>query len=95
MVTDIDTLGVGTIVVHLGGGRHDVGDSIDPSVGLSDICTAGQWLGLDTPIATVHAASEADWQEAKASLIAAVRMEGHEADIPPVIYQRIEGAQTQ
>jgi len=95
VVTDIDTLGVGTIVVHLGGGRHDVGDLIDPSVGLSDICTAGQWLGLDTPIATVHAASEADWQEAKASLIAAVRMEEHEADIPPVIYQRIEGAQTQ
>ena len=93
VVTDIDTLGVGTIVVHLGGGRHDVGDLVDPSVGLSDICTAGQWLGLDTPIATVHAASEADWQEARASLIAAVRIEEHEADIPPVIYQRIEGVQ--
>ena len=93
VVTDIDTLGVGTIVVHLGGGRHDVGDLVDPSVGLSDICTAGQWLGLDTPIATVHAASEADWQEARASLIAAVRIEEHEADIPPVIHQRIEGVQ--
>ena len=93
IVTDIDTLGLGMIVVHLGGGRHDVGDSVDPRVGLSDICTTGQSLGLDTPIATVHAASEADWQQARASLLTAVRIEQREADIPPVVYQRIEGAQ--
>jgi len=93
VVTHIDTLCVGTVVVHLGGGRQHVGDTINPSVGLTDICRAGQWLDLDTPIAIVHAACEADWQQAEARLRAAVQTEEHEAEIPPVIYERIEGAQ--
>ncbi len=92
-VTHVDTLGVGMIVVELGGGRHHVSDTIDPSVGLSDICTAGQWLEKDMPIATIHAASEADWLQARASLLEAVQIDDHKAEIPSVIHQRISGGQ--
>jgi thymidine phosphorylase len=94
-VTHVDTLGMGMIVVQLGGGRHHVSDTIDPAVGLNDICTAGQWLEKDTPIAMIHAASEADWLEARDSLLEAVQIDDQEVDILPVVYQRIEGAQAQ
>lgn len=94
-VTHIDTLGVGMVVVQLGGGRHHVSDTIDPAVGLSDLCTAGQWLERDTPIATIHAVSEADWQQARDGLLAAVQIDDHVSEIPSVIYQRTEGAQAQ
>ena len=94
-VMHIDTLGVGAIVVQLGGGRHHVRDTIDPAVGLSELCTAGQWLEKDTPIAVVHAASEADWLQARDSLLEAIQIGEQEADIPQVIYQRIEGTQAQ
>ena len=92
-VTGIDTLAIGSIIVHLGGGRRHVGDTIHRGVGLSEICTAGQWLDLDSPLATIHASSESDWQQAKTRLTTAVRIEDHQTEIPPVIYQRVDGAQ--
>lgn len=94
-VTHMDTLGLGMMVVQLGGGRHHVNETIDPTVGLSELSTAGQWLERDTPIATIHAASETDWLQARNRLSAAVQIDDHKAEIPSVIYQRIEGAQAQ
>jgi thymidine phosphorylase len=92
-VTHVDTLGVGMAVVGLGGGRYHVSDTIDPAVGLSELCTAGQWLDEDTPIATIHAASEDAWLQARDSLLAAFQIDEQAADIPSVIYQRTPGAQ--
>jgi thymidine phosphorylase len=94
VVTGIDTLSLGKAIVQLGGGRQHVGGAIDPAVGLSGICTAGTRLELDTPLATVHAATEADWQRARAAVTKAVRISAQEADIQPVIYDRIEGVQS-
>jgi len=93
IVTAIDMRSVGLAVVHLGGGRQCVDDRIHPAVGLTDLCTTGQRLGPDAAIATVHATCEADWQRAAARLKAAIRLEAREVDIPPVVYECIEGAQ--
>ncbi len=57
-VTGIDGEAVGMAVVHLGGGRLRGGDRIDPSVGFSNVALIGDAVGADTPLATIHAATE-------------------------------------
>ena len=57
-VTGIDGEAVGMAVVHLGGGRLRGCDRIDPSVGFSNVALIGDAVGADTPLATIHAATE-------------------------------------
>ncbi len=91
VVTCMDTQSIGHVVVHLGGGRHRVGDIIDPAVGLADLCTVGQQLDVHTPLATIHASCEAHWQQAAASLKTAIQLGKPTAGAQPVIYERIDG----
>jgi len=91
VVTCMDTQSIGYVVVYLGGGRQRVEDVIDPAVGLADLCTLGQQLDVDTPLATIHASRETDWQRAAARLKSAIQMGEPTAGAQPVIYQRIDG----
>ncbi len=93
VVTTMDTQSIGYVVVHLGGGRQHVNDSIDPAVGLADLCTLGQKLDVHTPLARVHASSESDWQQAAARLKSAIQMDQPMSGVQPVIHERIQGAQ--
>jgi len=93
IVSCMDTQSIGYIVVYLGGGRQRDGDSIDPAVGLADLCTVGQQLDVQTPLATIHAACESDWQQAAARLRTAIQMDQPTATAQPVIHERIVGAQ--
>jgi thymidine phosphorylase len=92
-VTNMDTQSIGYVVVHLGGGRQRVEDDIDPAVGLADLCTPGQQLDVDTPLATIHASCESDWQKAAARLKSAIQMDKSTSGAQPVIYERIDGVQ--
>ena len=83
-VTAIDTTAVGMIVVQLGGGRHRAEDGIDPAVGLSMIRGVGEETGPGTPLALIHAASDADAERAEAALLAAFRI-GSEQVRPPAL----------
>ncbi|MCW7542054.1 thymidine phosphorylase [Aquabacterium sp. A7-Y] len=69
----VDTRALGLVVVQLGGGRRRGGDRIDPSVGLSAIAPVGTALPPGTPVACVHAASEAAADAAVAAVQAACR----------------------
>jgi len=93
VVTSMDKQSIGYAVVHLGGGRQRVEDSIDPAVGLADLCSVGQQLDEHTPLATIHASSESDWQQAAARLKSAIQMDKPTAGEQPIIYERIEGVQ--
>ena len=92
VVTCMDTQSIGYVVVYLGGGRQRVEDIIDPAVGLADLCTLGQQLDVDTPLATIHASHETHWQRAADRLKSAIQMDKPTAGPQPVIYERIEGA---
>jgi len=87
----MDTQSIGHVVVHLGGGRHRVEDIIDPAVGLADLCTVGQQLDVFTPLATIHASRETDWQRAAARLKSAIQVGKPTAGAQPVIHERIDG----
>ena len=92
VVTCMDTQSIGYVVLYLGGGRQRIDDIIDPAVGLADLCTLGQQLDVHTPLATIHASRETDWQQAAARLKSAIQMGKPTAGAQPVIYERIEGA---
>ena len=87
----MDTRAVGNAIIELGGGRKRVGETLDLSVGFSDVARVGTELDANTPLAVVHAASEADAERAEKNLLAAVTL----ADAPPaqrpVIHEILTG----
>jgi thymidine phosphorylase len=72
VVTGMNCRDVGLVVTGLGGNRRREDDVIDPAVGLTEIAPVGAEVGPDRPLAVIHAASEADADEAVAALRAAV-----------------------
>ena len=57
-ISAVDTMRVGNAIIELGGGRRKLGDSLDLSVGFSDILSIGTRVEAGQALATVHAASE-------------------------------------
>lgn len=59
IVAAIDTRAIGMAVITLGGGRARAGDPIDHAAGLTDLAGIGVPLEADSPLALVHARTEA------------------------------------
>jgi thymidine phosphorylase len=78
-VTEMNAREVGIAVVALGGGRRRADDTIDPSVGLTEVIDIGTGVRAGTPLCHVHAASESDADAAIALLRAAIQI----GDAPP------------
>jgi len=80
---------VGIAVVGLGGGRSHADDAIDPSVGFTGFIDVGARVRTGSPLCLVHAAREADADEAIARLRKAIRI-GEPAPPPgPMVIGRI------
>ena len=90
-ISGIDTKTVGSAVVYLGGGRHGAKDTIDPSVGISDIAEIGQPVDPGIPLAVIHAASESSWEHAATRLKSSFQIGPAQVGSLPVIYARVEG----
>jgi len=88
-VCSIDTRAVGMAVCALGGGRQRATDVLDYRVGLTDLVELGQTLSADTPLALVHAASEAGLLEAERRVCAAVTIEHADVVVPPAVYRTL------
>ena len=89
-VGGMDARAIGNAIIELGGGRKEVGQSLDLAVGFSGIARVGTALDANTPLATIHAASEDDADRAEANLYAAVEL-GEEPPERPVIYEILTG----
>ena len=74
-VVGMDARQVGIAVVALGGGRAHADDAIDPSVGLTDVIDVGTAVRAGSPLCIVHAASDADADQAIEILQRAIRIE--------------------
>jgi thymidine phosphorylase len=88
-VTAIDTLALGHVVVHLGGGRLREGDRINPSVGLSDLAGLNEPVEPGQPLARVHAATVAQAEAALKQLAAAYTIGERAVEEPPLILGKI------
>ncbi len=90
-VTAVDTRAVGNAIIELGGGRREVGQKLDLSVGFSEIAPVGAEVDDETPLAIVHAASEADAEVAEKNLLAAVTVGATRPAERPVISEILTG----
>ena len=70
-VARIDTRAIGVAVVELGGGRARASDTIDPSVGFTELAGLGARVDAGRPIGVVHSRDEASAERAAAALRAA------------------------
>jgi len=67
-VSEIRTRELGKVIMRLGGGRVSVEDTINPRVGLSDLCKVGDRVEAGGRICTVHAENKDDWHQAEARI---------------------------
>ncbi|MFQ8430620.1 thymidine phosphorylase [Amaricoccus sp. W119] len=88
-VTGIDTRALGLAVVELGGGRRRPTDRIDPAVGIDMLEGIGLAVEPGTPLARIHAATEAGLAAATARVRAAYRVGEAAPEEPPLIVERI------
>lgn len=80
---------LGLTVVGLGGGRQVESDTVDPSVGISDILPMGAWVEKGQPLARVHAARTDGADRAVAEVQAAVTLSDTRPEVPRLIRDRI------
>ncbi|MBS0537448.1 MAG: thymidine phosphorylase [Proteobacteria bacterium] len=88
-VTGMNARQVGIAVVALGGGRRHADDAIDTSVGLVEMVDVGARVRAGEPLCIVHAASEAEADEAIALVRAAVHIGDASPAGRPVVIERI------
>ena len=89
IITAMDTRELGMSVVGLGGGRRRATDSIDYSVGLTDMVRLGDKVDAQRPLAVVHACDEASWQQAAQAVRNAIVLGDKAPAENPVVYRRI------
>ena len=87
----VDVRAVGNAIIELGGGRREVGEQLDLSVGFSHVAPVGTLLDHDTPLAIVHAASEDGASHAAELLLAACTTSPEPPEPAPVIRGILSG----
>lgn len=85
-LAEIDTFAIGNAVIVLGGGRRNLDDKLDLSVGFTDIVPGGSQLDAGTPLATVHAASKEAARQGAELLRRACRIADRPPGPRPVVY---------
>lgn len=88
-VATVDCRALGEVVVALGGGRRQETDRIDPSVGLSQIARIGTKLDPKTPMAMVHATTEAKANAAAAQVRRAFTLTRSQPKLPDLIHSEV------
>ncbi|CUX35341.1 Thymidine phosphorylase [Agrobacterium deltaense Zutra 3/1] len=83
------TRDLGMVVVELGGGRRKPLDTIDPSVGISDILPLGTKVEKGEPIAIVHAASSDEAERAVKRIAACYGIADSAPEIGMPVLERI------
>ncbi|MFO0790230.1 MAG: thymidine phosphorylase [Pirellulales bacterium] len=87
-VTAIDTERLGYVVINLGGGRRQLGDQLDLSVGFEMLVRLGDKVDAGQPLARLFALPEAA-AHVKRDLLAAITIGEEQTTPPPLIVERI------
>ena len=90
-LANVNAAEVGKAVVELGGGREEIGDQIDRSVGAIVHYKVGDLVQKDTPLFTIHANDEAKLVAARERVLAAHTFSDIPAHRLPLFYRRIAG----
>ncbi|MBM7038367.1 thymidine phosphorylase [Vibrio ulleungensis] len=90
-VSAMDTRAIGMAVVGMGGGRRVATDTIDYAVGFDGFVRLGEQVTSQTPLATIHARNEQQWQQAANELKQAIEIGTSYASTPDV-YRKIRAS---
>jgi thymidine phosphorylase len=88
VVQAMDAEALGSVVVALGGGRMVESDTVDPSVGLTNVVGLGARVEKGQPLAVVHASRPMQADRAEAAVRAAITL-GDAAQMPKLIVEHI------
>ena len=92
VLVDVNTRAVGNAIIELGGGRHEVGEKLDLSVGFTDVAPIGTTLDANRPLAVVHAATAEDADIAERNMLAACKVSTEAPAERPVICRIVTGS---
>jgi thymidine phosphorylase len=87
-VTHIDTERLGYVVINLGGGRRQLGDKLDLSVGFEMLVRLGDKVKTGQPLARIFAVEDAV-HHSKRDLLAAITVGDEPVETPPLVVERI------
>jgi len=62
-INSIDTRELGLILIELGGGRKQIKDKIDYSVGYENVASVGDYIDKSFPLMNLHTSSETDFKK--------------------------------
>lgn len=89
VVSGYDTRGIGVAVVALGGGRVRPQDPVDHAVGLTGLLPIGTRVEKGDPLCLVHARDEAQVNDARAKVLAAVTIADAAGPVTPAVIERV------
>lgn len=89
-VSAIDTRAVGLAAVELGGGRMKSSDSIDSSVGFTDVAGLGEKVDAGQRLAVVHAQSEDAAEAAQKAILKAYKISDSGNPPGPIVLDQIK-----
>ncbi len=91
-ISEINTRSLGIAVLELGGGRRRADDSIDYSVGLSNLAEISTSVETGETLATIHAQSEEATKQAEATVLKAYSITSEQPDTEVnLIFEIIRG----
>jgi thymidine phosphorylase len=88
-IHSIETRKLGLILIRLGGGRKQINDKIDFSVGYEDVLSVGDNVDTSTSLLKVHTASQDDFDKVKNNIKECFNISNDNSDSLDMIYQTI------
>jgi thymidine phosphorylase len=88
-ISAIDTRNIGLSVVELGGGRMRADQSIDHSVGLTDIVELGQKISKGETLCLIHSKSQADATVVTDKVSGSFHLSREAVELAPLVVETI------
>ena len=88
-IYSIETRKLGLILIELGGGRKQVDDKINYTVGYENVMSVGEDVDTTTPLLKVHASSQGDFDRVKGEIEKCFVISSNKSDRLCTIYQTI------
>ena len=88
-VASMHTRDIGLSLIKLKGGRTRSDQKLDFATGFSNFCQIGDKVEPDTPLAYIHAQTQAEWEQAAADIQQAIQIEACKPHLTPEIIEKI------
>ena len=88
-IHSIETRKLGLILIELGGGRKQVHDKINYTVGYENVMSVGEDVDTTTPLLKVHTSSQGDFDRVKDEIEKCFVISSNKSDSLDTIYQTI------